>query len=62
MKDRNKDFHDIILDRLTYFYRDNEFLCRDKVGAIHEEECRDIPYYVMTLIKKMVVEFCHNIS
>ena len=51
-KARNEDLRYIIFDRLTYFYRDNEFLCRDKMGAVHEKECRDIlnetKFYVLT--------------
>ena len=37
-------------------------LCHDIAGEVHEEECRDIPNYVVTLIKKMAIEFCHDIS
>ena len=35
--------HDIIFDRLTNFCRNDGFLCHDKAGEVHEEECRDIP-------------------
>ena len=58
----NEDCHDIILDKLTDFCYDNGFLCCDKVGEVHEEECRDIPYSLMTLIKQMAVELCRDIS
>ena len=33
----------------------------DTVGAAYEEECRDIPYSVATLIKQMALEPCRNI-
>ena len=56
----NEDCRDIVLDRLTNFYLDNGFLCHDKAGEVHEEECCDIPCSVATLIQQMVVEFCHN--
>ena len=39
----NEDCHDIIFDRLVDFCRDNGFLCRDKAGEVHKEECRDNP-------------------
>ena len=38
-----------------------DFLFHDLAGEAHEEECCDIPYTVMTLIKKMALEPCHNI-
>ena len=38
----NEDRRDIIFDRPTDFYLDNKFFCRDKVGKVHKEECRDI--------------------
>ena len=31
------------------------------MGTTHEEECRDIPYSVATLIKQMALEPCRNI-
>ena len=32
------------------------------MGAAHEEESRDFPYYVVTLIKQMSFETCHDIK
>ena len=50
---RNEDCRDIILGRLTDLCHDNGFLCRDKAGEIHREECHEIPYSVVTLIKQI---------
>ena len=47
---------------MTNFCSDNGFLCRDIAGEAHEEECRDIPYSVVTLIKQMALELSHDIS
>ena len=37
-------------------------LCRDIVGEVHEEECRDIPKFFATLIKQMAAELRRDIS
>ena len=59
---RNEDYYDIVFYRLIDLCLNNGFLCSDKVGEVHEEECHDIPYSAATLIKQMVVKFCRNIS
>ena len=38
-----------------------DFLCHDIVREAKEEECCDIPYSVVTLIKQMALEPCRNI-